>query len=607
MNIQLSSDYNELLLRAHSGAAMRVSPTVAVWQVGFSPIATENTGGGDDINFLSTDDPIESAEFRARWIRKINENIRQFNPAHNNPAGNQFFKLNPNEAFEGAFEWSKDPFYREEILNVKSIYEISGFDAQFHLRTEALIITFFLNIERIVEYFSSRVNLSFAQERFIRNIKKAHAQIESSTSKRSDEDKAQDGVEYFYNDVWSHAITAKQNAPFDQDIMLQMSQDLGPIFCNLRGFIFPYHLYRDYFQRDIGGNQYLRSFDQERASHFLLTVNSLRRALTSKTSEDADKEIVKPREVVANLFSGGRITYISSLGSHFDGASSISVSSSSCALRFAFIHVGENFYSMSSGNNYELCRWIQRILDAGTLRMMAFRELQEIYFAGSEIRLLDKIVQSFRIKGSLKINRENIDINKLERYYAKIGSRSSGSLIYRINRSIAYSEAFRRMVASFDWQTIPGWQPYELFVQRRINKIFGNVAQVKSEYLSVGEDIKIISSMHDEKRREYSHFLLIVLGLLIGVFGSIDLFQVWFDVISESGSDSAEYKAMKSQWVFNSFWTVFFVLLVFTLFIFPKRGLGLLKELLKSRVASLLPLKKPGRAHAAADAHGDDA
>jgi hypothetical protein len=192
---------------------------------------------------------------------------------------------------------------------------------------------------------------------------------------------------------------------------------------------------------------------------------------------DVDRAHGDPEYVVAT-FNERRTLYVSSLGR---------LGSDAGGGEFAPL-----IYTLivSYASPWRLGRFVDKLHTAGTLRLAAMRDLQQINLASNQIDRLSRRLASDENGAKLFSATNNV-----ETQFAEIGSDMELGLAYRIGRSRYYVNSYNDTVAALRPERVQGYQFYVDFVRSRVFDAFHYIDRVGARYESLKSEIEFRANL----------------------------------------------------------------------------------------------------------------
>ena len=108
----------------------------------------------------------------------------------------------------------------------------------------------------------------------------------------------------------------------------------------------------------------------------------------------------------------------------------------------------------------------------------------EAYFAGADISSADEIFRDIPLS-----------LDAIVRLFYNLNNCSNGGLIFRIERSKYYADAFRSRLKDLRIRRLEGWQPYDEFARRYLFQLYEMIASIGSRYDALGRRLDRLQSM----------------------------------------------------------------------------------------------------------------
>ncbi len=132
---------------------------------------------------------------------------------------------------------------------------------------------------------------------------------------------------------------------------------------------------------------------------------------------------------------------------------------------------------VSYESKWRLGRLVEQLHTMGTLRIAALRDLSAIGEANKAINEMSaRLARQF-------LDRENVpQADDLRKEFDRIGNSVGNGLTLRIARSRYYVESFRNLMEMMKTGRVEGFQPYDVFVRRRLFDTFDYINRVGIRY-----------------------------------------------------------------------------------------------------------------------------
>jgi hypothetical protein len=166
-----------------------------------------------------------------------------------------------------------------------------------------------------------------------------------------------------------------------------------------------------------------------------------------------------------------------------------------------------NFLAVYDGNSEaQLGRFIRRLLVMGELRLSALMDLDGPQRPTTEdshppARHLVEAGQTIRRIGielrKVEVDPADADLKALSDIldtYRKLNDSSPDGLIFRIERSRYYSEAFKTRIQDLRIVRLEGWQPYDEFVRRYLYQLYDLISSIGVRYEALGRRVDRLQS-----------------------------------------------------------------------------------------------------------------
>jgi len=182
-------------------------------------------------------------------------------------------------------------------------------------------------------------------------------------------------------------------------------------------------------------------------------------------------------------------------------------------------------------NRWQVGRLIQRINNIGTLRFAAIRDLKEIRAASQALvslgRQLDDISSATPNEYSVASAHKQLGVI-FQRLAQTSGSVPYG-LAYRIAHSRQSVKELKKILEDLRVQRIPGWQPYNEFLRRRLFSVFDSIDAVgrRSEVIRDRAN-SFLNQIYATKLMEYQK----AADILVYVGGTYYLGSVFYYIFS---------------------------------------------------------------------------
>ena len=187
--------------------------------------------------------------------------------------------------------------------------------------------------------------------------------------------------------------------------------------------------------------------------------------------------VVRELEFTACSMLDRRAIYISSLGSRPISAKGTISPPVNLPVRYTLAING-----FSGGfDRWQLGRLVHRIHTLGTLRLIALRDFKTIRLANPNVmilgRRLDEIYRE-HLNAPTNTKKFSTDLNEFFYELSRLGNDVPYGIAYRINRSRYFSHTFRTILQDLRIERIPGWQPYDEFVRRRLFSVYNSIDMI---------------------------------------------------------------------------------------------------------------------------------
>jgi hypothetical protein len=162
-------------------------------------------------------------------------------------------------------------------------------------------------------------------------------------------------------------------------------------------------------------------------------------------------------EYSATRFLGDRIIYLSSLA----GEGRL-LENPSAPIKFAVLS--------KTHNRWQLGRFIDRIMSAGSVRVAAIMDLDILDQAGDGLRSMEREVQDVLVTLNTRPSQGSLPdrLADLTTRTADLGTTCDGGITYRIERSRYYVHQFKTLISDFRHRNVEGFQQYPVFVRRKL-------------------------------------------------------------------------------------------------------------------------------------------
>ncbi|MEP3072243.1 DUF3422 family protein [Maricaulis sp.] len=191
------------------------------------------------------------------------------------------------------------------------------------------------------------------------------------------------------------------------------------------------------------------------------------------------------RRTVANLVLNGRALYASALAPPLPVSEDASVVEDAAAFsnsisRFCVFYCEEHAGRAQDGISARLDRLILRLHNLANNRLMALRGMQHMW---KVIQRLDWVDQKLsRLEAEARTSKP-LPEREIKRVYGELTDATSsellpGGLLLRASRSDLYASNFKRLLPSLHIHRIEGWEPYDMFVSRKLYAQFDNIRKL---------------------------------------------------------------------------------------------------------------------------------
>lgn len=136
-------------------------------------------------------------------------------------------------------------------------------------------------------------------------------------------------------------------------------------------------------------------------------------------------------------------------------------------------------------------RLVRRLHVLGELRHSALLDYdlgpgaRDLKQASRALRLIGRLMDRTISAGELGVDRL-LAVNK---HLTELNEFADGGLVYRIEQSRYYAEAFRSRIQDLRIGRIEGFQPYDAFARRRIFQLFSKIDQIGRRYDALGRRV----------------------------------------------------------------------------------------------------------------------
>jgi hypothetical protein len=195
------------------------------------------------------------------------------------------------------------------------------------------------------------------------------------------------------------------------------------------------------------------------------------------------------QELTASTMLGGNALYASSLGAQPPHAQHSG--------RFPVYYL----LAVDSLNGWQIGRLIDRLHQLGTFRLAGLIKFGDIRDAAYSLNGIEVEINKARnligkpisLTNEARESRERLrqltlDIIKIDGELGALTERFKGDIGYRLSRSRLYIEQFREGTKSLRIGRIEGFQPYHVFVERRLGEAFNFISMVAGQYQRVMSD-----------------------------------------------------------------------------------------------------------------------
>lgn len=241
-----------------------------------------------------------------------------------------------------------------------------------------------------------------------------------------------------------------------------------------------------------------RRWNRVSAGRVLVRNPALRHALHWVNGEIPDDVKDMPyfhRRTIANLVLDGRALFVSAFSAALERRFAVRADDrdrapGDSAARFCVFYCAEAAPRPQELLDRRLDRVILRLHSLGTLRLIALKNLDSLIEIDQQLDLIEKEIDDLgknaRLTGPARLRA----INRINRKLFELSNLCTGSLFYRVSRSAAYAEQFRRLMGNLALNRIEGWEPYNEFVSRRLFSRFDAIRRI-------GERVKYVQERSD--------------------------------------------------------------------------------------------------------------
>jgi|GEM_PF-3113971 len=228
-----------------------------------------------------------------------------------------------------------------------------------------------------------------------------------------------------------------------------------------------------------------RRWNRVSAGRCLRDNHGLRHALHWPGGEPKEPDSRDPlarRRTVANLVLNGRALYASALapplptaglspqvrtGEEFNHVTS----------RYCIFYCEEHAGRAQDGISARLDRLVLRLHNLANNRLMALRGLDKVPGVKQNLDWIDRRLSELEDEAGTDDPLEIRDIKALYRELTLATSSDAifGGLMMRAAQSERYASAFKRIIPSLHIHRIEGWEPYDMFMSRKLYGMFDNI------------------------------------------------------------------------------------------------------------------------------------
>lgn len=297
--------------------------------------------------------------------------------------------------------------------------------------------------------------------------------------------------------AFRHAFVAPPDLPVDAEtgpiceaLRAIISESGKNVFCDFRGVITDWRL----FQGHLGENTtnmppvmdpdlceemfcgFTEPRDHSPTQNFLSRLwPSLNGTIFAKASEN----------VVGCYMQNGHAIYLSALGAQGlppKGDEQLS------PVTFLLVYAAPK-EAARNGNphRWRLSRLVNRLLEVGTRRVASLRHLHELRQASSNIGDLENTLDGWSERQALRHRPLMDQLERLDRIHDAVG----GSLSYRTHRAGRHHAVMMTLIEDLGIRAIPGWLPYDEFVNRRLSGTHDTIANLVPRMQALEDRIRV--------------------------------------------------------------------------------------------------------------------
>jgi hypothetical protein len=504
-----AEDYHELNAGAHRKPPKILSAPSLVWHLAFWTNFSLNDRGGRQEN----EDENEDGSPKKKTSKQIREVLDDFiiglrQAIADNPhvsGGASKVQLTPcisdvyllfGSAFSESFDVvptgdlqprPKDVFEStNRTVTLQFTWRKLDVTIRFEVRTEYFIISTFVELDRDRVKVRDPKGLSSLSE-----LNKSIAGILGYLNGSDNEERAASINQYCFHGFWEiyqrEILSERSLSACARDSIFQH------VFADFRGFIASDQAVKFADEEFFAGDKAAK-WGAEAKRKLLPLVQHRNR--TDRTRH----------ECAVNYMLDGRALYMSTLGPQFQP---LSTPTARIPVEFV-VYAHQRYNDTTVVNKWQLGRLVSQILQLGTLRLCALKDVKLLHEAGQHLGMLEESTQKAREAIALSeadagtlagetasgagrkqgvVSRSAEAMKRIAEAHTKLNEitgtflRSAGSgLQYRIERSRYYVQQFDENVKLLRIKRLEGDQPYDQFIRRRLGSEFDFINRLGIRY-----------------------------------------------------------------------------------------------------------------------------
>lgn len=275
-----------------------------------------------------------------------------------------------------------------------------------------------------------------------------------------------------------------------------------------------------------------RRWNRVSAGRCLRDNYGLRHALHwpgGEATEPLSTDPLARRRTVANLVLNGRALYASALApplpvDGFNEQVSEAGAFAQTSSRYCIFYCEEHAGRAQDGISARLDRLMLRLHTMANTRLMALRGWDKMADVLKGLNWVDQMLSNLEAEASTKEPLQEAGIKRLykELNEATSSERVPGGLLLRASRSAHYASEFKRLIPSLHIHRIEGWEPYDMFMSRKLFGAFEHIRFLGSRAETLRQRLdrlvelaQLESSLKAAKSNKVLSFIMAVLTVAV--------------------------------------------------------------------------------------------